>query len=71
MLAFPILLSHLKFETLKLYLKPSLRIFAVWLCPLNLTYQMLTFRMMAFLMLLCHEAFLLSKTKCAVLKYEM
>ena len=41
------------------------------LCPLNLIFQMLTFRMLTFPMLLCHEAFLLSKTKCAILKYEM
>ena len=52
-------------------LKPSLQIFAVCLCPLNLTYQMLTFGMLTFPMLLCHKAFLLSKPKCAVLKHEM
>ena len=32
---------------------------------------MLTFRMLTFSMLLCQEAFLLSKTKCTVLKHEM
>ena len=51
--------------------KPSLQVFAVCLCPLNLTFRVLTFRMLTFPMLLCHQAFLLSKTKCAVLKYEM
>ena len=32
---------------------------------------MLTFRMLTFSMLLCQEAFLLSKTKCTVSKHEM
>ena len=56
--------------------KSSLQVFAVCLCPLNLTFRMLTFRMLTFRMLtfpmlFCHKALLLSKTKCAVLKYEM
>ena len=42
-------------------LKPSLQIFAVYLFLLNLTFRMLTFPM-----LLCREAYSLSKTKCAV-----
>ena len=108
MLIFPMLLCHLKFETLKLKklhfkvllfvlvpseldisnadichitlstqiwnletVKPSLQVFAVCLCPLNLTFRVLTFRVLTFPMLLCHQAFLLSRTKCAVLKHEM
>ena len=108
MLIFPMLLCHLKFETLKLKklhfkvllfvlvpseldisnadichitlstqiwnletVKPSLQVLAVCLCPLNLTFRVLTFRVLTFPMLLCHQAFLLSRTKCAVLKHEM
>ena len=106
MLIFPMLLRHLKFETLKPWnLKSGTSIFLVpsnldisnadishinsnlkpWNCKsfnssfrclscsphLNLIFRMLTFRMLTFPMLLCHQAFLLSKTKCAVLKYEM
>ena len=52
-------------------LKPLLQIFAVCSSPLNLTFRMLTFRMLTYSTLLYHEVFLLSKTKCAVLKYEM
>ena len=51
-------------------LKPSPQVFAVCLFPLNLTFRMLTFRMLTFPMLIFHETFLLSKTKCAVFKYE-
>ena len=53
-------------ETLKL----SLQIFAFYLCPMNLTFQMVTFRMFMFSILFCHEAFLLSKPKCVVFQYE-
>ena len=53
-------------ETLKL----SLQIFAVYLCPMNLTFQMVIFRMFMFSILFCHEVFLLSKPKCVVFKYE-
>ena len=70
MLAFPLSLCQLQIWNLETA-KPSLQVFAVCLCPLNLTFWMLTFRMLTFPMLLCHKAFLLSKTKCAVLKYEM
>ena len=51
-------------------LKHSLQVFAVCLFPLNLTFRMLRFRMLTFPMLIFHETFLLSKTKCAVFKYE-
>ena len=53
--------------------KSSLQVFAVCLCPLNLTFRMLTFRMLTFRMLtfpmlFCHKALLLSKTKCGILE---
>ena len=38
---------------------------------MNLTFQMVTFRVFMFSILFCHEAFLFSKPKCAVLKLEM
>ena len=47
-------------------LKRSLQIFAVFPCLLKLTFRILTYST-----LLCHEAFLLSKKKCVVLKYEI
>ena len=38
---------------------------------MDVTFQMLTFRILTIPLLLCHEGFLLSKAKNSVLKYEM